>query len=85
MHFIIICNNRYTHIILVFLLYHIYKRSANGFSMIFGINKKIMNISVHYSVIHCTYHTDKLIHVPSRINRIKIPHCSCKLFRKLSG
>lgn len=48
MNFIIICNNRYAHKVPVFLFYHTYKCPANGFSMIIRIDKKIMNISIHF-------------------------------------
>ena len=45
--------------------YHIDKSSSNCFSVIIRVNKKIMNISIHYSIVHNTYHTNKFRTIPS--------------------
>ena len=84
MQLIIISNNHNSHIILILFFYHIYKCSADCFSVIIRVNKKIMNIGIHYSIIHNTYHSNKLSSIPSRIYCVKIFHCNCKLVGKMS-
>ena len=83
MHFIIISNHYNSQIILIFLFYHIYKSSSNCFSVIIRVDKKIMNVGIHYSVIHNTYHSNEFILIPSGINCIKVFHCDHKFIREM--
>ncbi len=83
MQFIIIRDNHNSHIFLILFFYHIDKSSSDCFSMVIRVNKKIMYIGIHYSVIHNTYHPNELTPIPSGINSVKVFHCNCKLIWKM--
>ena len=83
MHLIIISDNHNSHIIFILLFCHIYESSSNRFAVIIGVNKKVMNISIHYSIVHSTYHSNQFISIPCRIYRAKIFHCKRKLIGKM--
>lgn len=49
-----------------------------------GINEQIMDIGIHYAVIHCAYQADQFIFIPCGENSLEIFHGYDEFVREMS-